>query len=169
MILESSHDSELVSRYSTEVKNAWEDLIEEDAADTEIPPADVEQWLSKPAIQSALKSDNDTPESFFLTACSIRTILSRSTDSLFSSAFVLHSILIEHLSLSQRRLPAIKFTKEFDSAIDAYLETFAETATAILSTNIWAKAMEDITSDIVDIVDGRLFRTVSVFRLWSHI
>lgn len=163
MILEGRHDAEIGGHVAEEVKETWDEFNEEDIQEKSPPITDIEEWLSKPVMKTHLEAeDSDIPESWYLTACSISIMITRETDALLASAFVFHSILLEHLSLSQRRLPLVSFDGSFDEGIETFLETFAATAKAVLDSKGWIDAMEknDVTSDLVDIVDGRLFRTV---------
>lgn len=145
------------------------------------------EWLSKPAIRDMLTGGSkNIPESWVLTICSLSVMLCEDLDSTFCSNFLLHVLLIKHLTLSQRRLPLVRFEKDLDRSSDwggdsesetqgdsdrdggfdldiaDFLAAFSNTATKLLASRKWAEFMESNTPkcDLADLVDGRLFRVV---------
>jgi ATP-dependent RNA helicase DDX60 len=102
------------------------------------------------------------------------------------STFLLHALIIKHLSLSQRRLPFIKFDRLLDSSSDWYggsesesgaesgsdgdfdrdiiqfLAAFAEIAVKSLVDKKLAGVMltNAVKCDLTDLTDGRLFRII---------
>ncbi|KAH0541683.1 hypothetical protein FGG08_003846 [Glutinoglossum americanum] len=79
-----------------------------------------------------------------------------------ASAFLLHSILLGHIPLSARRLKEIKLVEE--SALDyrGFLADFALEASYYINHPNWSRQFDGRGSkcDVVDLVDGRLFKTV---------
>ncbi|KAI9740289.1 MAG: hypothetical protein M1834_004867 [Cirrosporium novae-zelandiae] len=71
--------------------------------------------------------------------------------------FVLHTILLRHLPLSQRRFSLVKFDEQGEKSYDTFLQCFCREAQAIIKAT---NQNDGKSNDIVDLVDGRLFRAV---------
>jgi hypothetical protein len=105
----------------------------------------------------------DLGESSFLAAYALSLMLKEGHCDIFlASAFVLHNVIAKHILLSQRRLPLISFDSEFEGIIDKFLVNFSEISRNVLEDPKWSEAMEsqEADCDIMDLVDGRLFRAV---------
>ena len=105
----------------------------------------------------------DISESQLLSLHTICAMLNEKNCNIFmASAFLLHSIMSKHLSLSKRRLPLITFDSDFENVIEDFTAKFSFIAKALLDDSEWNDAMEaeEIESDTIDLVDGRLFRAV---------
>lgn len=110
-----------------------------------------------------LMSEEVLSRSAYLAAHAVSDVLESKDCGLFmGSAFMLHNILLTHLSLSQRRLPLITFDEKFDLQIEEFLANFADAARHLLEDHRSAAFFEadEISSGFIDIVDGRLFRAV---------
>jgi hypothetical protein len=79
-----------------------------------------------------------------------------------ASAFILHSVIIKHIPLTQRRLPLITFNDEFEEHIDMFLATVSEVCRYAVENEKWNELMasEEFDCDPIDLIDGRLFRAV---------
>lgn len=80
-----------------------------------------------------------------------------------ASAFLLHAIILRHIPLSARRLREAAL----DSAIGVqdyrkFLDEFSITARAALQSNYWRQSFDGsgISCDVVDLIDGRLLKTM---------
>jgi len=192
MILEGWDATRQVHPLQKEISSLWklrlaEDNMENNTLSPKQPGVDIEEWLSKPAIRGTFNEISKTIfESWFLTIHSVSIMLSEGADESLCSIFLLHILIIKHLSLFQRRLPLIKFVSKLDKSSDwasdseaesesdfgrdgdfeheiaEFLATFAETATKLLASQKWAGVMltNTVECDLADIIDGRLFRTV---------
>ena len=75
-----------------------------------------------------------------------------------SSLLLAHTVLLEHLSLSDRRLSLNYQDGKVDSRMSSFVEHFSRIASSILIEDRWARSMEleNVKCDIADLVDGRL-------------
>ena len=106
---------------------------------------------------------DDLGESSFLAAYTLSLMLKEGNCDIFlASAFILHNIITKHILLSRRRLPLISFDLESEGIIDKFLGSFSDISRNILEDPKWSEAMEsqEADCDIMDLVDGRLFRAV---------
>jgi hypothetical protein len=190
LILEGWDACRQVHQLQEVISFIWRSRLDEKAQEAhrlpaKLPGIDVEEWLSKQTIQEVLTEGSKTvPESWFLTVYSLSVMLCAEADTTLCSFFLLHVLIIKHLSLSQRRLPLIKFERDldrsssrgddsesesdsdrdgdFDRDIAEFLATFAEIAVELLADEKWADVMlmNAVKCDLADLVDGRLFRIV---------
>jgi superfamily II DNA or RNA helicase len=164
MILEGWFDPASVKIFEKEVTETWGLLIQNDTGAKAPESAfQVDTWLSKPPIMSLLSDDDVASETLVLSACTLAAMLSKyDIASPLVSAFILHTVLTDHLTLSQRRLPLVEFDEKLDDEVEKFLEQYADTATTILSDRSWVESMRDneVDYDLVDAVDGRLFRII---------
>jgi ATP-dependent RNA helicase DDX60 len=192
MILEGWDATRQVHQFQGVISSIWRSRLDENALESHRLPAeqsgiDVEEWLSKPTVQEILTEGRKKfPESWFLTVHSVSVMLCTKADTRLCSIFLLHVLIIKHLSLSQRRLPLIKFDGDldrssdwsgdgesesergsdsdgdFDRDIAEFLATFAEIAVELLADKKWADVMltNAVKCDLGDLIDGRLFRIV---------
>ena len=81
-----------------------------------------------------------------------------------STHFLCHTALITLLPLSNRRQPAQRSSGEEHLRLQGFLTIFSKTSSTLISSGVWAKAMENkmVLCDISDLIDGRLFEAVSV-------
>lgn len=189
MILESWNAARQVQKA---ISSIWRSRLDENELESYMLTAgdssiDVEQWLSKPTIQEILTAESkNVSESWFLIVYCVSVMLCAEADTRLCSTFLLHVLIMKHLSLSQRRLPLIKFGRnlnrssawggdsecesesdsdsngDFDRNIAEFLETFAKIAVESLADKKWANVMltNDVKCDLADLIDGRLFRVV---------
>lgn len=124
---------------------------------------DVEQWLEDPSTLNTLASEvsESIPGSWVVGAVGSSAILQETSEyNLLASAYMLHLVILKRLPLAQRRLPLIRFEEEFDNKISHFLELFSEIVTKIVDNDAFVDVMEKlgVNCDLVDMVDGRLFR-----------
>ncbi len=95
-------------------------------------------------------------------SCLSRMISQGSIQTSVASAFLLHTAFLKHLSISQRRLKAVKLDKEDDISFAAFMTIFADIARMQLEATCWNEALADkaVECDVVDLVDGRLLKMV---------
>nr|POF18005.1 putative helicase [Quercus suber] len=76
----------------------------------------------------------------------------------FCAAFLVHEALLEHLSLSSRRLETVEVSEELQS----FVATLATLGECILADASWERQSREETSacPIVDLIDGRLLAYV---------
>ena len=125
---------------------------------------DIGKWLEDPSTLNELASEveEDTPGSWIVGAVGASVILQQTQEYNFlASAYMLHLVILKRLSLEQRRFPLIRFEDEFDQKIDNFLELFSEVVTEIADNDAFVNVMEKlgVKSDLIDMIDGRLFRT----------
>jgi hypothetical protein len=79
-----------------------------------------------------------------------------------ASAFLLHAILLSHIPLSARRLKDIRLAEKSIPRYRNFLDGFATEALRDISHPSWSPQFDssDRQCDLVDLVDGRLFKTV---------
>lgn len=108
--------------------------------------------------------DEDLSESYFLAIHGVSKLLNADADleAFLPSAFVLHSVILRHVALSERRLPLVTFDDEFEQQINAFLAKISDVFRAAIENPEWNKLMEveEVETDAIDLVDGRLFRVV---------
>jgi hypothetical protein len=108
-----------------------------------------------------ISAARDLGESSLLAAHAVSLMLKRGDcDTFLASAFLLHRIIANLVPLSQRRLPLISFDSGYEDVLVRFLSHFSIISRHILKDPKWDKAMERQGSDIMDMVDGRLFRAV---------
>ncbi|KAI9783682.1 MAG: hypothetical protein M1839_003530 [Geoglossum umbratile] len=78
------------------------------------------------------------------------------------SAFLLHAVLLGHIPLSHRRMREIQLTEESALSYRKFLDDFATAALCEISHSGWAQLFDERGDqcDVVDLVDGRLFKVV---------
>ena len=77
-------------------------------------------------------------------------------------AFSMHSLLIDEIQVSGRRLE-LESDADVDPSIAAFTQAFASCAGDILTSSVWEQATSKIEDlgNIIDLVDGRLLHLVS--------
>jgi hypothetical protein len=108
-------------------------------------------------------SEEDLDESYCLVTYGVSKILKQQECDVFlASAFILHSVIIKHTRLAQRRLPLVTFDADFEEQIDLFLAAVSEIVRNAVDNNKWNELMasEEFDCDSIDLVDGRLFRAV---------
>lgn len=78
--------------------------------------------------------------------------------------FLIHAVLIEEIQLSHRPLLSDQKGKLKSSIeISQFMAEFAQISQAILNQKFWSSAMDNkgVSCDVADLIDGRLFVTVS--------
>jgi hypothetical protein len=105
----------------------------------------------------------DLSESLYLAAYTVSKILvHKDCDVFLASAFLLHSVVLKHITLSQRRLPLVTYDEDFEEVINEFLSNFSRVAKDVLEDQRWKDVMasDEIECDVVDLIDGRLFRVI---------
>ncbi|CZS88239.1 related to SKI2-antiviral protein and putative helicase [Rhynchosporium graminicola] len=108
-------------------------------------------------------SEEDLSESYFLAIYGVSKILRQGDSDVFmASAFILHSVIIKNIPLSQRRLPLITFDEDFEEEVDEYITRISNIFKFAVENPKWNELMdeEEIETDAIDLIDGRLFRVV---------
>ncbi len=108
-------------------------------------------------------SEEELSESYFLAVYGVSQILKQKECTKFmASAFIMHSILLKHLALSQRRFPLVTFDDDFEQLIDEFLAKVSNMFRHVVENEKWNDFMEEeqVETDAVDLIDGRLFRVV---------
>ncbi|PQE07733.1 DEAD DEAH box helicase protein [Rutstroemia sp. NJR-2017a BVV2] len=84
------------------------------------------------------------------------------TDPFIASAFILHTVALNRIPLSERRFPLALFDEDFENKITNFLASFARISTAVLESSEWHNLLTtyEIESNAIDIVDGRLLRMI---------
>ncbi|PQE30888.1 DEAD DEAH box helicase protein [Rutstroemia sp. NJR-2017a WRK4] len=84
------------------------------------------------------------------------------TDPFIASAFILHTVALNRIPLSERRFPLARFDEDFENKITNFLASFACISTAVLESSEWHNLITtyEIESNAIDIVDGRLLRMI---------
>src|SRR5277367_1844486 len=124
MILEGWDAARQAHQFQDAISSIWRSRLDGIAPELHRLPVeqsgiDVGEWLSKPKIQEILAGGRvKVPESWFLTVHNVTVMLCAEADPTLCSIFLLHILIIKHLSLSQRRLPLIKFGRKLDSSSD---------------------------------------------------
>jgi hypothetical protein len=107
--------------------------------------------------------DDEISESYCLSTYSVAKLLKQEDcDAFLASAYILHSIALEHMSISQRRLPLVTFDNDFEKQINEFLANISMLIRCAIDSPKWNSLMEheDVDVGAVDIIDGRLFRAV---------
>lgn len=114
-------------------------------------------------VMEAFSEEDVVPESYYLAAYGVSRILKhKDFDVFLPSAFILHNVLLKQLPLSQRRLPLVTFDDEFEEQIETFLRKISDISRCWMDDSEWQEfaQVEEIESDIIDLIDGRLFRVV---------
>ena len=105
-------------------------------------------------------------ERLHLVLCSLSHLLAeRPSRAPLASAFLLHAVIISHVSLSDRRSKDIELSGETEAQeYRNFLTDFAVVAEAAIASPLWEESFENCGTqcDVADAVDGRLFKTVLV-------
>ncbi|TAQ87818.1 hypothetical protein B7494_g3841 [Chlorociboria aeruginascens] len=108
-------------------------------------------------------TSEDLSESSLLAGYAVSQLLKlKNCDTSMGSAFVLHNLILSHVSLSERRLSTITFDDEFEEQVVEFLENFAKISEGIVQESKWDNLLEKnlVERNTIDIVDGRVFRVV---------
>jgi ATP-dependent RNA helicase DDX60 len=108
-------------------------------------------------------SEEELNESYCLVVYAVSKILKQQECDVFlASAFVLHSVIIKHIPLAQRRLPLVTFDPDFEEQIDSFLAAVSEVCRNAVDDERWNELManEEFDCDSIDLIDGRLFRAI---------
>jgi hypothetical protein len=135
-------------------------LLEQSRKTSDIEASFDDQDLEK--VSEAF-SEEELNESYCLATYAVSKILKQQKCDVFlASAFILHSVIIKHIPLSQRRLPLITFDKDFEEQVESFLEAVSEVCQNAVEDKRWNELMasEEFDCDSIDLIDGRLFRAV---------
>ena len=77
-----------------------------------------------------------------------------------ASILLVHTVLLENLSLSDRRLTVNRKAAKSYSQLSSLVERFSKTANSVLVEESWARLMEfgNVKCDVADLIDGRLLQ-----------
>jgi len=151
----------MTTKFSSEIKETRR-LLE---ASRRPVGSDAESLLGAEAIEelSEAFSEEELSESYCLAAYGVSKILKAGEFDVFmASAFILHSIVLKHIPLSQRRLPLITFDEDFEGEVDSFLTRLSDIFRSAIVDPKWQALMEDeeFESDAIDLIDGRLLRVI---------
>ena len=152
----------MTARFVHEIKNTRKML--EDSQRASQPNVATE--LKDPHVKEVMEAfpeENVIPESYYLAAYGVSWILKHEDFDVFlPSAFILHSVLLKQLPLSQRRLPLVTFDDKFEEQIETFLTKISDISRRWMDDSEWQEfaQVEQIESNIIDLIDGRLFRVV---------
>lgn len=148
----------MTTQFVTEINETREFLEELRNSDGE------ELEVSEKTIQGLVKDPSvGLSESFYLAVYGVSTILKQQDCDLFmASAFILHTVILKHLPLSERRFPLITFDEDFDQQIDEFIAKLSDVLRYAVESSTWIDlvAAKEARQDAVDFIDGRLFRVV---------
>ena len=77
-----------------------------------------------------------------------------------ASVALVHTVLLEHLVLSDRRLTLNQLPEKLALQLPSFVEQFSTIASSILTKDSWARSMEiaNVKCDVADLIDGRLLQ-----------
>jgi hypothetical protein len=142
----------------SETRSALEKIQEDEDEEAEASIGDINLEQLSLALKEAGSS-----ESFSLAVYTVCEMFRQQSCNVFmASAFLLHSIILRHIPISQRRMPLIGFDPVFEEGIVDFLSVFSAISQHVLKDQTWIDLLEsnEIECDIMDLVDGRLFRVV---------
>jgi len=108
-------------------------------------------------------SEEDLTETDFLVAHAVSKLLkAKKCDIFMASALVLHTVLLRFLPLSERRFPLVMFSEKFEQQVDDFITQISNTLRLVIDDPRWSALMgaEEVETDAIDLIDGRLFRVV---------
>lgn len=109
------------------------------------------------AAMKAVAYDSQLAAKHSLAVHAVSTVLKEENVDIFlPSAFALHVVLLNHLSIAQRSLPLVTFDDEFEDQVKLFLTSISNIIWHTISTGKDSKLFQDP----IDILDGRLFRVV---------
>ena len=116
-----------------------------------------------PQSESSMGTNLYTERLSLITFTISQVLKERPAHSSLASAFLLHAILLSHISLSERRLKEAALDDE--SGVQdyrAFLDEISSTARAALDSSDWRQFFghSGVPCDVGDLIDGRLFKTV---------
>ncbi|QSZ32856.1 hypothetical protein DSL72_002436 [Monilinia vaccinii-corymbosi] len=166
MIVESMTTSSkrkllIYSTYAEGIKQARVKLAQDLQSDSSegILSVDVEIIQKLPA---ALAKEQLSERSCFTALSASHIHKQNASYAFFTSALILHSVVLNRIPLPKRRFPSINFDERFETKVTSFLSLFADTAQLILDNPAWGKFIEtnNISRESHDLVDGRLFRVI---------
>lgn len=139
-----------------EIRDSLEQLRSTGEPAQEVEPTDIEE-LSEcpPGITSS--------ENFYLAAYGVSELLqNEDCDVFLASAFILHTVTLKHVAVTDRRLPLIRFDELFEEKIDTFLAKLSTIFQKTMEHETWEPFMakRGAENDTIDLVDGRVFRAV---------
>lgn len=169
MIVERKHDTPISSRTLTVSANDLE-APSNDSNDLarslhslSLKHTHPEQEPSPSALPN---TDIAFTERLHLVLCSLaRLLVERPSRAPLACAFLLHAVIMSHISLSDRRAKDIELSGETEvREYRNFLKDFAVVAEAAITSPLWEERFENCGTqcDVADVVDGRLFKTVLV-------
>lgn len=162
MILEASdHDG---SYDVEEIKAARAEISQTSKSDSK-SDFDLNKWLQDPSTLNTLASEVDehTPGSWVVGAAAASAILQQTHDyDLLTSAFILSLVTIKHTAMSDRRLPLVTFEPEFETKVDKFLDLISEQLLKVSENGAFLGVAKKtgVSMELVDMVDGRMFRNI---------
>lgn len=162
MIVESFHRS----KKTILIKSTFFDAAKDKLRAQTSHDVSIDLPLSQDNIKELFESfdDEDLNESYCLVAYAASTLLkAKDCDVFMASALVMHAVLLKHIPLSQRRFPLVTFDWEFEEQIDEFIKNVSNVLRSVIDDARWKKLMdaEELETDTVDIIDGRLLRVIT--------
>ena len=158
MVVEGSRRSRLALKMLGDTRRP------QSSQDTQLSQ-DLESRLSKLEVGAMPDSGSDKnilTERVILTIFTLAEMLLKDpTFQDLALAFLVHTVLIGDLCISSRRQSSILMKdRDSDAHLIEFLSVFSAVSTRIMRHDSWRQALagRDLPCDIVDLVDGRLFR-----------
>ncbi|RKF73532.1 putative helicase [Golovinomyces cichoracearum] len=102
-------------------------------------------------------------EDYYSTICVVSKMLrDKNCDMVLTSAFLLHTILLKHIPLTQRRFSRVTFNEPLERKTSVFLNNVCKDLQIFLENPHWDRKMAEkqIRIGSVDMIDGRLYRVV---------
>ncbi|KAA8565170.1 hypothetical protein EYC84_010910 [Monilinia fructicola] len=149
------------STYAEDIKQARLDFAEGLQSDSSERTTSIEDEVIQ-KLSAVSAKEQLTERSYFAVLSASHILEQNASQTFFTSALILHSVILNQIPLSKRRFPSIEFDEDFETEVTSFLSLFADTAQAILDNPTWYKFIEtnNIQRDSHDLVDGRLFRVI---------
>ena len=127
---------------------------------------DLNSWIAKIETSTRpelTKGEIALTEGVFLSIITLSRILQK--DPAFNDlalAFIIHTVLIEELHISRRQQTWTAMQENSSMHVNKFLSIFAGVSRRIMREDSWRQALmsKDVSCDIADLVDGRLFSRV---------
>lgn len=118
-------------------------------------PSTIQKWFAESSVLE------DQSERFHLVSCSVAILLAEeNVEPSLASAFLLHLIIMKHMKLKQRSFGSFIFESQLEAGIQKLLKDVSVVAEQLNSDSNWTRAVQDrnMEFDLIDLLDGRLFR-----------
>jgi hypothetical protein len=151
----------MTADFAERLEQARDQLMEKfESHDQTIVPLIEELPVEK--LVNAAANEQLNERSLLAAYATSRILEQDTTDPFIASAFILHTVALNRIPLSERRFPLALFDEDFENKITNFLASFARISTAVLESSEWHNLLttNEIESNAIDIVDGRLLRMV---------